>query len=79
MKLRKPDYYDSFSCMVRGIEIKQVYLELLDKNEVVRRIELENEKDISLTVPSPGGIFGFRIHSSEVCGQIRITDGRFHP
>ena len=77
---RIPEHlYDSFSCMVRGIGIKQVYLELLDKNEVVRRIELENEKDISLTVPSPGGIFGFRIHSSEVCGQIRITDGRFHP
>ena len=71
--------YKSFTCMVRGIGIKQVYLELLDKNEVVRRIELENEKDISLAVPSPGGIFGFRIHSPEVCGQIRITDGRYHP
>lgn len=70
--------YNSFTCMVRGIGIKEVCLELLDNNEVIRRIELGNEKDTPLTIPSPGGIFGFRIHAPEVCGQIKITDGRFY-
>lgn len=69
--------YDTFTCSVRGIGIHQVKLELFDKNEVIRCIDLENEKEIPLVISSPGGVLGFRITSPEVLGQIRISNGVF--
>jgi hypothetical protein len=70
--------YKTFSCNIHGIGIKQIVLELFNKNEIIRRIEMEGEKEIFLEIPSPGGTMGFRISSPDICGQIRISDGIFH-
>ena len=70
--------YDCFTCNVCGIGIKDVTLELLNQNAVVQTVRLEAEKEIQLKIPSPSGTMGFRIKSSSICGQIRITNGIFH-
>ena len=70
--------YDCFTCNVCGIGIKDVTLELLNQNAVVQTVRLEAEKEIQLKIPSPSDTMGFRIKSSVICGQIRITNGIFH-
>ena len=69
--------YDTFTVQVSGIDIKQVTLQVINRNEVVQTLELENGKAFHLNITSPGGIFGFRISSPSISGQIRLSDGVF--
>ena len=69
--------YDTFTVQVSGIDIKQVTLQVINRNEVVQTLELENGKAFHLNITSPGGIFGFRISSPSISGQIRLSDSVF--
>ena len=69
--------YDTFTVQVSGIDIKQVTLQVINRNEVVQTLEMESGKEFQLNISSPGGIFGFRISSPGISGQIRFSDGVF--
>ena len=69
--------YDTFTVQVSGIDIKHVTLQVINRNEVVQTLEMESGKEFQLNISSPGGIFGFRISSSCISGQIRFSDGVF--
>lgn len=70
--------YKTFTCNINAIGVKELTLELINQNKVVETLIIPFEQKYSITIPNPGGDFGFRIKTQNLCGKITISDGIFH-
>jgi hypothetical protein len=70
--------YKTFTCNINAIGVKELTLELINQNKVIETLIIPFEQKYSITIQNPGGDFGFRIKTQNLCGKITISDGIFH-
>ena len=70
-------FHSKFTVKVSGNEISGVIIEVVNHGEIERTITVRDDEEITIDIPSPGGVFGFVTRPESGRGELILSGGTF--